>query len=304
MHILIAGGTGFIGQALVQHFLQQGHQIALLVRSKAKIRQLFNTQVNALAWEDFAPKAEDVLGGVHWLINLTGTNVGNARWCKKRKQSIIESRVETTAYLAKVCAKLGTQAPVFFNASAIGVYGLKPQETPFDENSIIAFDQSTDFLSEVARAWEKATQAAEDAGVRTIKLRFGVVLGQGGALKKITPIHKWGIGGPIASGKQMFCWISIDDVIKALDFIFEHTALSGPINLVAPAHDSQTAFAKALSQSLHRPSFMRTPGFVLKGIYGQMAEELLLQGQQVSPTRLLDAGFIFDHPDLDAFFKP
>ncbi len=303
MHILIAGGTGFIGRALVKHFTMQGHQISILGRSIKKTEAVFGDNVNSLAWDNFAPKAEDILGGVHWLINLTGANIGECRWSNKRKSSIIESRIGPTNYLAKVCGKLGKQSPVFFNASAIGVYGLKPTETPYSENTAIDFDQADDFLSEVGRTWEKALEPAENAGVRTVKLRFGVVLGSGGVLAKLTPIHKLGLGGPIGSGKQPFCWISINDVIRAIDFIFADKSISGPVNLVAPANDTQKAFAKAFSKALHRPSFIPTPGFVLKAVFGQMAQELLLQGQYVTPSRLQQRGFMFEFPTLDAFFS-
>ncbi len=304
MHILIAGGTGFIGQALTDYYLDNGHQVSILGRSKDKIKTTFDSKVTAVTWDDLATKAEDILAGVHCLINLTGANIGTRKWGVERKKIIRRSRIETTDSLAKICAKLGKQAPVFFNASAVGVYGAKPSEQACTEATEINFDDAPDFLSEVGRAWEKATLPAENQGIRVIKLRLGVVLGDGGVLKKLEPFYQRGLGGVIGSGQQPFPWIAIQDVIRAIDFIYQHKSLSGPINLVAPAHDSQCDFAKALGKAMRRPTWLTTPAWLIQLLYGQMGQELLLQGQTASPERLQQENFTFECANLESALNP
>jgi len=151
----------------------------------------------------------------------------------------------------------------------------------------------------VGRQWELATAEAEKAGVRTVKLRLGGVLGHGGVLSKLKPLYQLGLGGRIGHGQQMFPWISMEDLIQAMDFIFETPSLSGPINLTTPTPITQEIFAQAFGKALNRATFLTTPAWMLKSIYGQMAEELLLQGQSVTPTRLLEAGFIFSEPQIE-----
>jgi uncharacterized protein len=302
MHIMIAGGTGFVGQALVAHFLDQGHQITIVGRFEEKIQTIYDSKVTAITWEALAPKGGDILSGVHWLINLTGANLGTQKWTKERKEIISKSRTEVTDYLAKLCAKLKKQAPVFFNASAIGVYsGINAACT---EDTEIDFEAPSDFLTEVAYSWEQATLPAEKAGVRVVKLRFGVILGQGGALEKMTPFFKLGLGGSIGSGKQPFCWVAMQDVVRAIDFIYENESLSGPINITAPAHNTQGELASALGKALGRPAFWPTPSWLIKFMYGQMGEELLLKGQKVAPERLQQANFTFECANLESVLNP
>ncbi len=299
MHILIAGGTGFIGQALTKHFIQQKHQVSILGRSEAKIQQCFGDQVNALSWEVAGPKMLDCLSGVHLLINLTGANIGDQRWTDSRLAEITESRIEITEYLAKLCAELGQQSPVWFNASAIGIYDHAVEEhEQADENTPIKMTDKIGILDGIAKSWEQACQPAIDNGVRVVKLRFGVVLGKGGALNKMLPFFKLGLGGPVGSGDQAFPWISLHDVIRAIDFIYQHNAIDGPVNLVAPQQNNQKELAKALGLAISRPSFWPTPGCMIRLIYGQMGQDLLLRGTHVKPSLLLENKFIFEHANL------
>lgn len=310
MDILIAGGTGFIGQALVKHYLAQSARVTVLGRSKSKIKHYFPKHVASLDWDAFNRAGLGICQQQDVIINLCGETIGAKRWTDKRKQAIISSRVQTSQAIAKVCAQLGTQSPRWLNASAVGIYGL--QSHLEHAHAFTEFDslttESSDFLSKVAHLWEASTLEAEAAGVNVVKLRFGVVLAKhGGALTQIARPFKFGLGGTIGTGKQPFAWITLTDLIRAFDFIVYRPEISGIINLVAPGCIQQAEFAQALAAALHRPNLFHTPGWLLTLLFGQMAKELLLYGQHAKPKRLLELGFKFQYPDihtaLRAIFK-
>ena len=304
MKILIAGGTGFIGQSLIKHLLTQNKQVTVLGRNHSKIKHCFGDQVDRLDWDYFKRYDVKLCEAQDVIINLCGASIGSKRWTEKRKQTIISSRVNTSLAIAKACAQLGNRAPRWLNASAVGIYGLQTPlkdelPPPFTELSNLHV-APTDFLSKVAHTWEETTLEAETAGVNVIKLRFGVVLAKhGGALAQIALPFKLFIGGRVGSGKQPFAWVSLGDLIRAFSFILDRPEISGAINLVAPHCIVQRQLAKALGKALHRPSLIPTPSWALKLMFGQMAEELLLKGQHVQPKRLLELGFKFNYPDID-----
>ena len=237
MNIIIAGGSGFIGRNLVKHFLQKKFNITVIGRRQKKIVQRFSDDVTPLTWDTLTP---DAFKQADVVINLAGATIGEKRWSNARKNEILSSRIITTQTIAKLCAQLGTQAPALFNASAVGVYGLQsaaPQGLPpaFDENSAIDFQHAEDFLAEVARKWELATQLAKQAGVRVVNMRFGVVLdNSGGALSQLKLPFLLGIGGPVGKGQQPFSWVALDDLMRAIDFLMAHPDINGPVNIVAP----------------------------------------------------------------------
>lgn len=305
MKRIIAGGTGFIGQQLVKRWLRENHEIAIIGRSHAKINKIFKDQVQAITWPELMSNSAAILDNTEVIINLTGANIGAQPWTTKRKQEIISSRTESTTQLAEICASLGELSPPLFNASAVGVYGLQTSvandlPSPLDETTPIDYQQAPDFLAEVGHAWELAAMPAKNAGVRVVWMRFGVVLDQhGGVLPRLSLPVKLFLGGPIGSGQQAFSWITLIDLLRAIDFLLQHPTISGPINLVAPHCVTQKQLVKALGKALHRPSFIPTPAFILKLIFGQMAEELLLSGQNVFPKRLLELGFDFQYPDIN-----
>lgn len=302
MRYIIAGGTGFIGRALTKHFLAGEHEVTIIGRSAEKIQSAFDDTVQAVTWDQFKADPSTYLQQCDAVINLTGAGIGDKRWTEKRKDVIIASRVESTECIASACAQLGDHAPRYLNASAIGIYGLQKHSRanlpePLTEASPVA--QHDDFLSRVGLAWEAASQLAP----KVTQLRFGVVLDKsGGALVKYALPFQLFVGGKIASGQQAISWISLHDLIAAIDFILARPELTGPINLVAMQAVKQEAFAHSLARALHRPCWLPMPGFVMKLLYGQLADELLLQGQHVIPERLLTAGFQFKHPDVDAAF--
>ncbi len=306
MKILIAGGTGFIGKALVKHFLAHGnHQILVLGRSKQSIRSTFGEAVKRLAWTDLPRFSFSDWGPKDIFINLCGANLGDKPWSDARKSSILESRVETTRLIARVCKGLGENSPRLLNASAIGIYGLQEEhknELPpaLTEDSPLPCLQPTDFLSEVGCQWEAAAKEAIAAGTPVVFLRFGVVLGpHGGVYKKLRRPYQFGLGGTIGSGNQAFSWVSLHDLVRAIDFTIATNQLTGPVNITAPHAVRQSLFAKAMARSLQRPAFLTTPKFLLKKLFGEMAEELLLKGQHVQPKRLTEMGFTFEHDSID-----
>ncbi len=301
MRILIAGATGFIGQALVHHLSAHHHTLIVLGRDINKIRKIFGSQVEGISWKELN------LGHikkVDAIINLTGANISDRRWDSKRQLEILESRVSSTGLLANFCSELAANAPVLLNASAVGiynpVYSIDDQTKLNDENIAINYRESPNFLAEVARSWEMATWVARDQGVRVVNLRFAVVLGKtGGILKKLLPSFKLFLGAKIGSGQQPFPWVSLVDVMRAIQFILENPAIEGPVNIVSPKLITQAEFANTLAKVLHRPRFLTVPAWIVKRVWGQMGEELLLQGVSVKPTKILAYGFVFENDNLE-----
>lgn len=300
LSILIAGGTGFIGQALVNERIKYGDHVTVLGRSRRKIKTIFSNSVSAISWQELNI---ETLAAYDLVINLSGANISTKRWTTKRKKTIIDSRVKSTHKIANLCAELGSKSPRLLNASAIGIYGLKGQ-TKCDEQSLITRQPFSDFLNEVGYKWEQACEPAKLANVSTVNMRFGVVLApNGGMLKKLVSVFKLGLGGRVGSGQQILSWISLTDLLSAINFLISHPEIHGPINMVAPTYCSQRQFAKRLAAMLHRPCLFPLPGFLVKLLYGQMGEELLLSGKAVSPQKLLEHGFHFQDNNLTQFFN-
>lgn len=298
MEILIGGGSGFIGSALATYLKHKGHHITLVSRGNRY------QHYACITWQELTAS---LLSKFDVVINLAGANIGEKRWTEKRKQEILSSRIDTTNKIVDLCLKLGKQSPRLLNASAIGIYA---QQRPklisptlgFDETIMVVDKKS--FLNQVANAWEQATNPAKEAGISVVNMRFGVVLGNsGGVLKQLRLPYLLGLGGRIGSGEQPFSWVALTDVLRAIDFLLAHPELQGPINIVAPGIVKQKKFARRYAASLNRHAFFPTPAWLLKIIFGQMAEELLLQGQKVVSQRLLEAGFVFEYPDLKSLFN-
>ncbi len=305
MHRVIAGGTGFIGKYLTEKWLAAGHEVTIIGRSKQKIKDCYGDAVTPVEWDDLADDDQSILQHAQIVVNLCGVNIGEKSWTPQRKEEILTSRTHYTKLLSETCAKLSDHAPPLFNASAIGVYGLQESEShglpiPYDETEPFDYQEAPDFLAKVARQWELKTNPAKAHGVRVVNLRFGIVLGaNGGVLKKLITPFKFGLGGPIGNGQQPFSWIHIEDLADAIEFLIQKKYIRGPVNLVSPLGITQKQFAKALGKAIHRPSIIPTPGIVLKMVFGQMADELLLRGQHVAPKILTDAEFEFKYPTID-----
>ncbi len=230
------------------------------------------------------------LEGYDAVINLAGENIAGARWSETQKKLIRESRVQSTSLLANTLSVLKSPPKVFISASAVGYYG-NCGETAVNENTYPA----KTFLAEVARDWEAATQPAATVGIRTVITRFAMVLSpNGGALPKMLPLFRLGLGGRLGSGQQYCSWIAIEDLVRAIQFLMDTPSASGAFNLTSPNPVTNAEFTKALGKALHRPTVFAVPGPVLRLALGQMAYELLLYGVRALPSRLSELGFRFE----------
>jgi uncharacterized protein (TIGR01777 family) len=287
MKIVVAGGTGFIGEPLVRRLLARGEEVAVLTRNPTKVRA-----GRPLSWDAASEAASaDVV------INLAGENVGGGRWTEGRKKRIIESRVDATNALVEAVNSRPDPRRTFINASAVGYYGLRGDER-LDETS----PPGEGFLAEVVKRWEELARRAEGAA-RVVILRFGVVLGPGGALGKMLLPFKLGLGGPIGSGRQWMSWVDRDDVLRMIEWTIDQESTSGIYNVTAPTPATNREFTRALGRALHRPAFMPVPAFVLRIVLGEMADEILLGGQRAVGARAAAEGFSFAYPELNAAMR-
>lgn len=290
-HILLTGGSGFIGQQLVPTLLSAGHTITVFTRNPKKTSAIFQQQVTT------TDNLEGLSADDHFdaVINLAGEGIGDRRWTDAVKQQLRDSRLLTTASLVEYFKRANQKPAVFISGSAIGVYGLHSDEK-LDEQA--SGDDS--FSSRLCRDWEAQAAEAEALGIRCCYLRTGVVLGKnGGALSKMLPPFKMALGGPMGSGQQWMSWVHMDDLVNAIVYALETPSINGPINGTAPNPVTNKAFSKALGSALNRPAVIPMPAFVLKLMMGEMAEELLLSGQRVVPAKLTRSGFEFKYPQLD-----
>jgi len=293
MKIVIAGGTGFIGKAMVQAWASE-HQLLVLTRAPERAHSQLPEGARAIGWNgtelgDWVSQLE----GIDVLINLAGESIAQ-RWTPAVKQRLWDSRVKTTTLLTQAVHQLQSPPRVMLQASAIGIYDQGP-DTTCDESC----PPGSGFLAELGKAWEAAAQPVQEWGVRLCLMRFGVVLGEGGgALERMLTPFKLGIGGPLGSGKQWLSWVHLADVVGAAAFLMERDALSGAFNFTAPNPVTMNEFAKTLGKVLLRPSILRAPAFALRLMLGEGAEALL-QGSRVLPKRLLEAGYGFQYPHLE-----
>ncbi|MFI4919085.1 MAG: TIGR01777 family oxidoreductase [Legionellales bacterium] len=296
MNILIAGASGFIGSALV-HALQNNHRVTVLGRDIKRLEHQFPQNVTLITWENL-PQLD--ASNIDIIINLCGYNIAASRWSETVKKKIISSRVETNLTLTNWVIKQEAK-PRFFSANAVGIYGLQENGdlNAFDEDSLIDLENPRDFLSEIGIRWQESLQSAFDYGMNVTSTRFGVVLKQGeGMLKKLELSFKLGLGTVIGDGAQILPWVHIDDVVNAILFLIEHPELTGAFNITSPYPVSQKEFSQDLAKTMHRPLLLKMPAFMIRLLFGEMGECLLLKGQRVQPKRLLEAGFQFRYPQL------
>jgi len=249
-------------------------------------------------WSPAATPAVADLGaleGCAAAVHLSGASVAGQRWTAAYRREMMASRVDSTRALATLLAGLRTPPRALLVASAVGYYGDRGDQL-LDETSL----PGEGFLADLCRQWEAAAQPAVEAGIRVVHLRFGVVLGPGpGALARMLPIFRLGLGGRLGSGRQWMSWISVEDAMRALLFALETPSLAGPVNLTAPSPVTNAEFTRLLARQLRRPSFLPVPAFALRLALGQMADEALLASTRAVPSRLLVAGFRFAHPTVD-----
>ncbi len=292
MKIVISGASGLIGTQLVKHLAGNGHEVVRLVRRSPKAGEVqWNPKAGTL---DAA-----ALEGADAVIHLSGAGIGDKRWTNAYRKEILDSRTQTTALLANTIASLSQKPKVFLSGSAIGIYGARN-----DEQLTEVSTHGTGFLADVCEHWEAAAKPAVDAGVRTVYLRTGIVLTpKGGALKKLLPLFKLGVGGKFGNGKQWQSWISIDDEIGAIEHLLTAN-VSGAVNLTAPNPVTNAEFTKVLASVLKRPAIVPVPAFAPKIVLGgELADALLFTGQRVIPAALNASGYVFKHSTLESALR-
>jgi uncharacterized protein len=285
LRILISGSSGTVGSALVPFLGSDGHEVVRLSRGPSAPRK-------SILWDPARPLPPETVSGFDAVIHLAGESIVG-RWTEAKKRHILESRTSGTRHLSEAVARASPRPTVFISASAIGYYGDGGDEL-LTENS----PSGQGFTAEICRAWEAATRPAEEAGVRTVSLRIGVVLSPaGGALQKMLLPFRLGLGGRIGSGQQWWSWIQVQDLVGAIRHTLTHD-LRGPVNAVSPTPVTNAEFTRALASALSRPAIFPMPAFAVRLIFGQMGEELWLASQRVVPAKLRESGFRFQYPDL------
>ena len=235
------------------------------------------------------------LNGIRAAIHLAGENLAEGRWTAEKKQEIRKSRIRGTHSMVELLAHLESRPEVLICASAVGYYGNRGDEI-LNESSA----SGEGFLAEVCREWEAAAATATKLGVRVISLRFGVILAaNGGALGKMLPVFRLGAGGNLGNGKQWMSWISLPDVLRAIEFCMNDGQIEGPVNAVSPQPVTNAEFTQTLAHLLHRPAILPVPAIALRAAFGEMADAALLSSTRVIPARLQAAGFVFDHSTLE-----
>jgi len=287
--IVISGSTGVVGSELIPYLQTQGHKVIRLIRNEKQLC------IGDVCWNPNADVMEDKFEGADVVIHLAGEPIGNENWTNEKKLSIVDSRTKSTSLLAKTIAAMENPPKLLISASAIGFYGDRGEEE-LDEES----ETGRNFISNVCYHWEKATKSAEEKGMRVVHLRIGVALTPaGGALERMITPFALGMGMVLGSGKQYFSWVGIDDVLYAITHIMETESLQGPVNLTAPNPVTMREFSEGIADVMNRPCMFRVPEWLIRLMYGQMGEEVLIAGSRVLPKKLLESGFRFRYPLLD-----
>ncbi|MGZ4835548.1 MAG: TIGR01777 family oxidoreductase [Terriglobales bacterium] len=288
MRVLVTGASGLLGSALMPALRNAGHEDVALVRRAPR------AGAAEIQWDPGGAIDGSRFSGADAVVHLAGENVGAGRWSEQRKGLILNSRVQGTQTIAASMARANPKPRVLVSASANGIYG----ETG---DKVVAESEppGSTFLSEVGRQWEQATRAASEAGIRTVMLRTGMVLSTtGGALPRMLPPFRMGAGGRIGDGRQWMSWIALDDVVALILFALTNESLRGPVNAVAPNPVTNAEFTRVLGSVLHRPTLFPVPAFVVRTMFGQMGEELLLASNRAVPQAALAGGFQFRYPEL------
>jgi len=287
---VVTGANGLIGSALIAALSAGGTSVRGVVRHSSG-------RAGEIVWDPASQTIDrNALEGATTVVHLAGENIAASRWTPETKSRILSSRTEGTQLLSQTLARLARPPRVLVSASAVGFYGNRGAE-PLDETS----SRGRGFLAEVCEQWEQSTNQARDAGIRVVHLRFGVVLTpSGGALAKMLTPFRLGGGATLGSGEQFMSWISLDDAVAAILHVARELRLEGPVNAVAPNPVTNREFTRTLASVLSRPAFVRVPAFVLRTLFGEMADEMLLASTRALPRRLLKSGFVFRHGDLPA----
>ena len=279
MRVLVSGSHGFVASALMPTLEAQGHTVGRIARDGERLDLSGLTEADAV-------------------VHLAGAGIGDSKWTPERKKLVVDSRVGPTAQLAEALTKHGPR--ILVSGSAIGYYGDRGDEELTEESG-----PGDQFLSEICQKWEAATAPAEQAGVRVVHIRSGLVLSpRGGMLKPLLTPFKLGLGGRLGTGRQYWSWVTLEDEVGAIIHALTHDEVAGPLNATAPNPVTQEEFAKTLGRVLHRPTFLPTPKFAVAARLGkEAAEEMTLAGQRVLPAKLQATGYDFEYPELEPAFQ-
>ena len=289
MKILISGASGFVGQALVHALRADGHTVARMVRPGGEVSP------GDVSWDPMSATSDvSAMEGADAVVNLSGASIAAGRWTQERKATLRSSRIGCTRVLVDTLLQLQHKPRVFLSASATGYYGDRAGEVLTE-----ASPPGTDFLALLARDWEGEAVRAQHGGIRTVLLRFGIILSaHGGALPKMLLPFKFGAGGRFGSGQQWMSWIGLEDSIGIIRAALSDERLSGPVNVVAPHPIQNIEFTRIVAAAVRRPAIFPAPAFALRLLLGEMADPLLLASQRVLPERLLSLGYSFRSDDF------
>jgi uncharacterized protein len=287
--VLVSGASGLVGSALVPTLKAGGAHVVRLSRDGATSA----ANEERVPWNPLQPISPDLVSGFDAVIHLAGESIVG-RWTTAKKKRIRESRIPATTYLAQALAQAKLKPAVFLSGSAIGYYGSRGEEVMTEESA-----PGAGFTADLAREWEAATAAASGAGIRTVHMRTGIVLSTtGGALAKMLPPFRMGLGGRIGDGRQWMSWIDLNDMVGAIHHLLRTDLVQGAVNLVAPKPVTNAQFTRELARVLSRPAIVPMPAFAARLAFGQMADELLLASQRVEPTQLIASGYPFRFREL------
>lgn len=291
MHVLVTGGTGFIGGALCRRLLAGGHAVSVLTRERQRTEQLFQGKVAAIESLDELPRET----APEAIVNLAGLSLGSGRWTERLKQEFIASRVGVTRQVISYIARTDRKPGILISGSAVGYYGARGDEELGEDAP-----PGNEYQSHLCKAWEAEALKAAQHGVRVCVSRTGVVLGKGGgALSSLVSQFRLGLGGYVGSGRQWMSWVHIDDLVGIMLHLMADESLAGAFNSTAPNPETNRDFARKLAAALHRPALVWAPDWLLRLMVGEMAH-LYVTGQKVLPSRLLESGYRFKFPELRA----
>lgn len=295
MHVVVAGGTGFIGRAVCRELLRAGHEVTVLTRDASRASGRVPQGVKVAQWSpEQSEELREVLSAKDAVINLSGESVAAQRWTPEFKQKLVDSRVNSTRALVQGIRSAEPRPKVLVNAGAVGIYGNRGEEELTESSP-----PGTGFLAELAIRWEQSADEARELGVRVVKLRIGIVLGEGGgALEKMLLPFRLFVGGLFGSGQQWFPWIHLDDVSGITLHALAHDTVDGAVNTVAPGIVRLGEFCKALGRVMRRPSWLPVPGFALRLVVGELGESMLWS-QRVVPQAALQTGYAFRYPQVE-----
>ena len=297
MRILVSGSTGLIGSALVPRLRSEGHDVVRLVRSAP-------TRPDEVRWDPAGGSVDlaglSAAGAIDGIVHLAGEGIGEKRWSPAQKQRILDSRVQGTRLLAETAAALDPMPAVFVSGSAVGYYGLRGDEVLTEDSSA-----GSGFLADVVQQWEAAALPAQEAGIRTVLLRTGIVLApKGGAFGRMLPLLKLGVGGKLGGGDQWWSWISLEDEVRLILHVLTTEAVVGPINATAPHPATNAEIVKTAGRVLRRPTVLAVPTFALSIAMGrELTEEVILAGQRAVPSVAEATGFTFSHPEPEGALR-